>query len=358
VTDPRVQRWVRPEVRELQAYAVHEPGGLIKLDAMENPYGWPEWLTQAWLQVLAEVPLNRYPDAGASRLCSALREAYGLSEGQGLILGNGSDELIQILALAVSRPDRVVLAPDPTFVMYRMIATFAGMGYVGVPLQPDFRLDREAVLAAVQRHEPALTFLAYPNNPSGNHWDRADVEAVIEASPGLVVVDEAYAPFARDSFLGDLGRYDNLLVMRTLSKLGLAGLRLGLLCGPPAWLQELEKLRLPYNINSLTQASAAFALRHGDVLDEQAVAIRRDRARLAQALASLPGIQPYPSDANFILFRTPGGQATVLFERLKAAGILVKDLSNAGGLLADCLRVTVGTPEENARFVEALEAAL
>jgi histidinol-phosphate aminotransferase len=350
---------IRPEIRALSAYPVPAAAGLIKLDAMENPYGWPAELIDAWLATLCTVPLNRYPDPGAVQLKARLRETMAIPEGAGLILGNGSDELIQLVILALAGPDRVVLVPDPSFVMYRLIASFVGLRYVAVPLRAtDFSLDLPAMLAAIERYQPAVIFLAYPNNPTGNRFAEQDVRQVIQAASGLVVVDEAYFPFATHSFLAELLEFDRLLLMRTLSKMGLAGLRLGLLAGAPHWLEELEKLRLPYNINSLTQVSAEFALTQQTLLDEQARRICADRKMLFTALNALPGISAFPSETNFILLRTPSGQANRLFELLRERGILVKNLSSSGGLLQDCLRVTVGTAAENQAFLAALAAAL
>src|SRR3989344_5308009 len=239
------------------------------------------------MEVLQGVALNRYPDPDARRLRERLRTTLDVPASMELILGNGSDELIQTILMAVSNSNAVVLAPTPTFVMYEMIATFTGMKFVGVPLQPDFSLDMPAMLKAIETHKPAMIFLAYPNNPTGNLFSREDVARVIEASPGLVVLDEAYHAFAGRSFMDRLGKHDNLLVMRTLSKQGLAGLRLGVLAGPAPWLAEFNKVRLPYNIGSLTQASAEFALTHLALLDEQARRIRRDREPLFQALGRL-----------------------------------------------------------------------
>jgi len=353
-----IHRLVRPEIRELSAYQVPDASGLIKLDAMENPYGWPDDLRRAWLDLLPGVEINRYPDPQGRQLQAVLRETMGIPEDMGLLLGNGSDELIQMLALTVAHPGRKVLSVEPGFVMYRMISLFAGMGYVGVPLRAeDFSLDLTAVLEALEREQPALTFLAYPNNPTGNLFDTAAVEEVIAAAPGLVIVDEAYAPFTDHSFLHRLGEWRNLLVMRTVSKMGLAGLRLGYLVGPPEWLTEIDKTRLPYNINVLTQASAAFALRHKEVLDEQTRRIRQERSRLFAALSGLQGVRPYPSEANFILLRLQSGRAGELFQALKAGGVLVKRLDGAHPLLADCLRVTVGMPEENDAFIRVLTSA-
>lgn len=355
----RIESLVRPEIRALKAYHVPESAGLIKLDAMENPYTWPEALQADWLETLRGLELNRYPDPQGLVLQAALREAMEIPEDMGLLLGNGSDELIQMLALTVAAPGRKILSVDPGFVMYRMIGLFAGMDYVGVPLQAeDFSIDLPAVLEAIEREQPALVYLAYPNNPTGNRFDADDMVRIIEAAPGLVIVDEAYAPFTDSSFMGLVGDWDNLLVMRTVSKMGLAGLRLGYLVGPPDWLAEIDKVRLPYNINVLTQVSAAFALKHKAVFDEQTRTIRAERARLQDALHRIPGLHPYPSEANFILTRVPEGRAGALFDGLKQAGILIKNLDGAHPLLADCLRFTVGTPEENAALVTALESLL
>lgn len=348
-----VGRWVRPEVRALGAYQVANAEGLIKLDAMENPYPWPADGVQAWLDSLAALEINRYPDPEARGLKQRLRNALGLSPDQALLLGNGSDELIQIAAMAVAGPGRVLMAPEPSFVMYRLIAQALGLRYVGVPLrEEDFSLDLAAMLEALEREQPALLFIAWPNNPTGNLFPRSEVERLVAAAPGLVVVDEAYSAFAGESLLDALGRYPNLLVMRTLSKLGLAGLRIGLLAGPAAWLEELNKLRLPYNINTLSQASAAFMLDHVQVLEDQAGRIRADRERLAQGLAAQPGVRVYPSRTNFLLFRVAGAGA--VFRGLKRRGVLIKCLDGSHPLLADCLRVTVGRPEENQAFLQAL----
>lgn len=354
----RVARWVRPEIRALNAYHVPDASGLIKLDAMENPYGWPADMIAQWLEMLRQVELNRYPDPAAENLKQRLRHAMQVPADAGILLGNGSDEIIQMVLLAMATSQHTVLSVEPGFVMYHMIATFAGMRYVGIPLKDDFSLDKDAVLTAIAQHQPAIVFLAYPNNPTGNLFEAADIEAIVQASPGVVIVDEAYHAFADESFMPSVMAYDNLLVMRTVSKMGLAGLRLGLLAGPPAWLDEFEKVRLPYNINVLTQASAEFALQHAEVWQVQTEQIKQDRNWLDQALRQTPGLTVYPSRANFILFRVPAGQAGLIFEGLKSAGVLVKNLDQAGGLLTDCLRVTVGTPTENQAFIAALKPLL
>jgi len=354
----RINRFVRSQVRALQAYHVPPAAGLIKLDAMENPYSWPEWLRNDWLDTLRQAELNRYPDPAAQALKSRLREVLDVPGAVELILGNGSDELIQMIIQAVAAPGQVIMAPEPTFVMYRQIAVVAGLDFRGVPLRADFTLDADAMLEAVTTHQPAVVFLAYPNNPTGNLFDREAIEAVLSSAPGLVVLDEAYAPFADDSFMEELGCCDNLLVLRTLSKLGLAGVRLGLLAGDADWLAEIEKTRLPYNISTLDQLTGEFALGHYAVFEEQAKIIRQQRGELFGRLQSLPGLTVYPSSANFILFRVPPGRGGAVFEGLKSSGILIKNLAGSAPSLTDCLRVTVGKPEENAAFISALASLL
>lgn len=354
-----IRQCVRPQIRALQAYHVPDAAGFIKLDAMENPYPWPQALRDEWQQLLCSASLNRYPDPNARELVSQLRESMNVPESAEILLGNGSDELIQMIGLAVGMPQRTLIAPEPSFVMYRMVAVFVGMQYVGVNLRSsDFGLDLPALLAAIEQEKPAVVFLAYPNNPTGNLFDAEDLERVVAATPGLVIIDEAYAPFAQASFLERLGDFPNLLIMRTLSKLGLAGLRLGLLIGHARWINELNKVRLPYNINTLSQLSAAFAMVHRDVFEDQAAAIRDERRRLLEALADLPGLKVYPSRTNFILMRMPPDTAGMIFEGLKSAGILVKNLHGSSPLLSDCLRVTVGLPEENDAFLAQLPRCL
>lgn len=347
---------IRDEVRLLTAYHVPDSRGLIKLDAMENPFGLPLELRSKIAELASEASLNRYPDPEAVELKARLREVMAIPDGMDLLLGNGSDELIQILALAVNRPAAVLVGVEPSFVMFRMVAAWTGVRYVAVPLTPEFGLDVQRLSAAMRELRPALTFIAYPNNPTGNLFDAEVIRALIEASPGLVVMDEAYHAFAGCSFLPELERYPNLLVMRTLSKLGLAGLRLGVLIGRPEWLSELDKLRLPYNVNVLTQEIAAYVLERSDILDAQAALIRDGRARLLAGLQSLPGVRAFPSDANFILFRVT--RADAVFSGLKMRGVLIKNLSGSHPSLTGCLRVTVGTAEENGRFLSALQQCL
>ena len=354
----RMSDLIRKEIQALNAYHVADPGDMIKLDAMENPYHMPEALMGEWLELVKMAEINRYPDPSAQSLAAVLKSYMGVAENNSMILGNGSDELIQIMAMAVSQPGRKILAPEPGFVMYKMIATFVSMDYVGVPLADDFSLDMPAMLAAIKEHQPALIFLAYPNNPTGNLFAEEDVVEILNAAEGLVVVDEAYHPFACTSFMPRLGEFDNLLVMRTVSKMGLAGLRLGLLAGPDKWISEFDKVRLPYNINILTQVTAEFALNHGEVFEQQAATIRDQRDWLFKELEGFAQLNAFPSKANFILLRVLQGDASEIFEALKRHGVLIKNMHPAGGVLEQCLRVTVGSPEENQAFITALAESI
>jgi histidinol dehydrogenase len=375
----RVREIVRADVRAMSAYHVPPSTGLVKLDAMENPYGLPPDLSAELGRRLAGVAINRYPVPDYLGLKQRLRERFGLPDGAGIVLGNGSDELIALATAIVARPGVTVLSPQPSFVMYAMSAQQYGLRHVGVPLEPDFGIDLDAMLAAIEAECPALIFLAWPNNPTGNAFDRAAVRAIVEHAPGLVIVDEAYEPFAQASWVGEIASHPNLAVLRTLSKWGIAGVRLGYLVADPAWTEALEKLRPPYNIGVLNEAAANFALDHADVFAGQAASIRDERTRLLdrlRAMATDPGSlveTVFPTEANFVLVRFseraggaagPAGPAgpdpglgTTIARRLLEAGVLVKDAGRMHPLLANCLRLTVGTPDENRRLIEALARA-
>ena len=358
--DKLIDNTIRADVRAIGSYHVPDASGYIKLDAMENPYELPEELRRELGARLADAALNRYPVPSYRTIKSKICAKLGVPAGYDVLLGNGSDELIAILATAVAKQDRraVIMAPIPAFVMFSRSAQFAGADFVGVPVKADFSLDRDAMLAAIEQHKPSLVFLAYPNNPTGNLFDAADMEAVIRAlgDTGIAVVDEAYQPFAHKSFMGRLPEFHNLVVMRTLSKLGLAGIRLGYLSGHAALLEQFEKVRPPYNVNVLTQVAAEFALDHLDVLDRQAEQINAERSRLAAELAALPGVEVFPSAANFISLRVPDADAVCA--HLHGEKVLIKNLSKMHKLLTNCIRVTVSTPEENTQFLTALKASL
>ena len=354
-----LQQVFRQDVQAMHAYAIQDCTGMVKLDAMENPYQLPPTLQAELGQRLGALAVNRYPGARIDELRAALARHVALPSGCALMLGNGSDELISLLALACAMPGASVLAPVPGFVMYAMSAQLQGLAFHGVPLTPDFELDEAAMLAAIAQHRPAITYLAYPNNPSANLWDDAVIERIILAvreQGGLVVMDEAYQPFASKSYIDRMGQHGHVLLMRTLSKFGLAGVRLGYLMGPQALIEQVDKVRPPYNVSVLNCECALFALEHEAVFAAQALAIREQRAMLFEALADFPGVRAYPSDANMILLRVPDAQRS--FNGLRQRKVLVKNVSPLHPLLANCLRLTVGTADENRLMLAALQESL
>ena len=357
--NPKLMQRIRQDVQSMHAYAIQDSVGMVKLDAMENPFSLPPELQKALGERLSKLALNRYPDGRVNDLRAALAQYAGMPEGCDIMLGNGSDELISLLAMACDVPGASILAPVPGFVMYAMSAQLQGLAFHGVPLTADFELDEAAMLAAIAEDKPSIVYLAYPNNPTGNLWNDAVIERIIEAQGeqgGLVVMDEAYQPFASKSYIDRLGQHSHVLLMRTLSKFGLAGVRLGYMMGPKALVAEIDKVRPPYNISVLNYECALFALEHAEVFAEQARVLRQERARLLRELAALPGVTAFPSEANMILVRVP--DAAKAFEGMKARKVLVKNISKMHPLLGNCLRLTVGTPQENTLMLAAVKESL
>jgi len=354
--DQRMKQVIRQDIQSMHGYAVQPSAGMVKLDMMENPFQLSAELRAELGARLADVALNRYPTERGNVLRETLAAHAGMPEGCDIVLGNGSDELITMLSVACAVPGNVVLAPVPGFVMYQMSAEMQGLKFVGVPLTSDFELDLPAMLAAVREHRPALVYLAYPNNPTANLWNDAAIDAIIEAAPGLVVMDEAYQPFAARDSMARLERYPHVLLMRTMSKFGLAGVRIGYLIGRRELVKEVDKLRPPFNISVLNCEAALFALEHADEYERQAGVIRSEREKLQALLHELPGVTPFPSEANMILVRVPDSKKA--FNGMKARGMLVKNIAGMHPLLTNCLRLTVGTPEENVLMIDALKASL
>lgn len=369
MTEP--ENWLAaliPEaIRELSAYHVPKPDGItIKLDANEHPFALSAELAASLSRALADVALHRYPDPSAAALRARIASRVGVS-GDELILGNGSDELIGLVVAALSAPRagaaraRIVY-PVPTFSVYRIAALAASVEPVEVALGPRFVLDVEALAASLAGDpRPNLVFLARPNNPTGTLWDRDPILSLIAACPDIVfVVDEAYEAYAGDSLLAETRGLDNVVILRTLSKIGLAALRVGFAIAPPALCAQLEKLRMPYNLGSLNQCAAHWAL--GDpwpALVGRCAEVVAERDALLDAIGQIPGLDAFASRANLVLFRVTDprpGAATELWRALAGDGIAVRNLDQPGAL-SGCLRVTVGTAAENAAFIAALRRA-
>lgn len=349
-------RLIKPSVRAMEAYEAPVYPCRVKLDAAEGPYPPPPPLAERLAALARSLPYHRYPAADAAELKKALAAWYRTSP-ESMVVGNGSDELIQLLCTVFGGAGTKVLLPDPTFAMYGIIARTLEMEPVEVALEKDWSLDGEAMVEALADEAVRLVFLASPNNPTGNRFDEETIRAIVEAERAIVVIDEAYGEFAASSLTGLVERSPHVAVLRSCSKMGLAGLRLGTLIASPPVVEAVEKVRLPYNVNSFTQAAVRLVLEHREALEEQIEAVRADRASLFKALEAQPGVTPYPSEANFVLFRVDEVEAETVHERLLEAGVLVRFFGGPGRL-GKCLRVTVGRPEENEAFVTALAAAI
>ena len=352
------QKILRTEIMGLSPYQTAETKGMARLHAMESPYSLPASVRRQWLDKLEEVDLNRYPDPQMTQLKQAFQNTFEIPPHLHLMFGNGSDELIQLLVLAIARPDACILTVTPGFSMYKIIAEFVGVRVIEVPLaEESFALRPELMCERIREHEPALVFLSCPNNPTGTLWPREDVEEIVRRATGLVVIDEAYTSFASYSMMALTEKYPHVLILRTLSKMGLAGLRLGWLSGAEQWMRELGKLRLPYNVNALSQVSARFALDNISVFEDQIRLVRGQREKLITAMRDMDGIQVFPSEANFILFKVLNTSAEDVSKRLLESKIMIKHFAGDAPL-KNYLRVTVGAKNENKAFLAALGNAL
>lgn len=348
---------LRAELKNICEYHVPNSEGYVKLDAMESPYSLPTDMRERWLKLFESTELNRYPDPNAIQVKQAIRREYSIPDEQELIFGNGSDELIQLLIMAIAKPSARVLTVTPSFSMYKLISQFIGVGVIEVPLTETFSLQIDRVCDSIHKSNPSIVFLACPNNPTGTLWSIDDVEQIIQISSGLVVIDEAYAPFASYSMMSLVNKYQNALILRTFSKMGLAGLRFGWMAGASQWINELNKLRLPYNINTLTQVSVLFALQNITRFNKQAIQICRQREVLFSKMEKIEGLRVFPSEANFILLKVLKSTANEVFSRLLDQKVMIKNVAD-DNLLGNCLRVTVGTEKENELFLTALKKSL
>jgi len=340
---------VRPNIRSLHAYEAKETPCKAKLDANESPYPLADFRSRKFAALLGRVMSNRYPDPEANELRKVVGSYFGVPSGN-LLQGNGSDELISALITTFGGP---VLYPVPTFSMYGIISQALGEKGIAVPLDSSFDIDLERVLKTMRSQNPKLIFLSSPNNPTGNCFSFAKILRIIERSRGIVVVDEAYQPFSSQrGFLPLLENYRNLVIMRTLSKVGLAALRLGFLIAHADIIHEVNKVRLPFNVNSLSQSLAVAAMKDQKRLRFFIGTIVRERDRLQKEMKTIKGVITFPSEANFILFKVKHPDRVCA--SLLNGGVLVRNLHSG---IKGCLRVTVGTPDENTLFLKELRRA-
>lgn len=341
---------VREEIRALSAYSVPRYETRIRLDGNESPFSLPPEVAENVLSGLRGIGVNRYPDPEAAELRGLISRIHGFPQG-GILLGNGSDELIGMLITAFSGGTGRILYPTPTFSMYGISGLALGRQVIEAELDRNFDLDMDRITSLIAKKDPDLIFLASPNNPTGNAYSAGRIEEIIGMSKGVVVVDEAYSDFSGHTFLPLIRKYGNLVILRTLSKVGFAGLRLGILYSGEDLVHEINKVRYPYNINSYTQAAAGVVLRNREFVTENIQLIVRERKRVYGALSGMTGVEAYPSDANFILFKV--GDADSVFKALVGRDVLIRNFDRPGRL-ANCMRVTIGTPSENDFFLNAL----
>jgi histidinol-phosphate aminotransferase len=348
----KIRDLVTKDIFEQSGYVASEITEAIKMDANENPFTIQEPLKRVLREKMRAVDLNRYPAAGAPELRERFAKYFGVKRNM-IMPGNGSDELIQILCMALKGRIKGVLVPVPTFSMYKIIAVNTGNRVAEVPLDKKFDLDVEAITARIKYNFPALVFLSCPNSPTGNIFSRDRIESVIKKTSGVVVIDEAYGAFSGRSLISLLKKYDNVIFLKTLSKLGMASIRLGFLIGQPDIIAQLDKVRLPYNVNSLSQVAAGFFMDNEGEFSKQIKEIIQRRDELYKGLKKIKWIRPYPSRANFIFFSC-AFDSNRIYNKLVAEGIVVKNL-NIPLLMPNCIRVTVGNKKENEAFLKALK---
>jgi len=345
-----IEQWLRSDIKNIDAYHVPVSKDMIKLDAMESPFGVPEDLKVEFLKCIEQSEVNRYPEADPSPLKDTLRSLMDIPDEFGILLGNGSDELIQLLALACSKDD-LIMSFEPSFVMYELVSKYVNLEYFGVQLDSNFDINLSDALLIIEREKPKIIFIAYPNNPTGNCFDYDAIIEIIKSTNSMVILDEAYYAYSDKSFLSEISNFPNLLVLRTISKIGFAGLRLGLLIGDQETIAHLNKLRLPYNINALTQTSANFLLQDKQRIINNAQIIIEERRRLAHELSLFSKFKVYPSQTNFILVHSEDAHS--LHTALKENGILIKGFPK-GSKLSDFIRISVSEPVENNILIDAI----
>ena len=345
-----IEQWLRSDIKNIDAYHVPVSKDMIKLDAMESPFGVPEDLKVEFLKCIEQSEVNRYPEADPSPLKDTLRSLMDIPDEFGILLGNGSDELIQLLALACSKDD-LIMSFEPSFVMYELVSKYVNLDYFGVQLDSNFDINLSDAFLIIEREKPKIIFIAYPNNPTGNCFDYDAIIEIIKSTNSMVILDEAYYAYSDKSFLSEISNFPNLLVLRTISKIGFAGLRLGLLIGDQETIAQLNKLRLPYNINALTQTSANFLLQDKQRIINNAQIIIEERRRLAHELSLFSKFKVYPSQTNFILVHSEDAHS--LHTALKENGILIKGFPK-GSKLSDFIRISVSEPVENNILIDAI----
>ncbi|MEM7007553.1 MAG: histidinol-phosphate transaminase [Thermodesulfobacteriota bacterium] len=349
-----VEARVSPEIREISPYHVPAIDCKIKLDGNESPFELSNSVKSKVEKAISDLAIHRYPDPEAHKLIELISKVTEFSK-DGILLGNGSDELIGMLITTLANGSGKILCPSPTFSMYKLTGLAMGAEVIEIPLDDKFDIDLDETLSIIEENDPDLIFLASPNNPTGNMYNAGKITEIISAAKGIVVVDEAYSDFSGYTFLPLVKECENLIILRTLSKVGFAGLRIGILFAREQIAKEINKVRYPYNINSLSQSAAEVVLDDHEFVTENIQLIIKERERVFSAMLELDDLTAYPSDANFIFFKAQ--DADMLFNELVKRDILIRNF-NRPGRLENCMRVTIGTPNENDAFLTALKQIL
>lgn len=345
-----IEQRVCSNIKILSSYSVPQVKCDIKLDGNESPYDLYPVLKKHILKELEVLELNRYPDPEFTRVRSRLSKLFSHPE-EGILLGNGSDEIIQMLITVFTGKTGKILIPTPTFSMYKLTSIALNKKVIECELDDDFDINLDDILKFINEDDPDLIFFATPNNPTGNSFSKDKIMKVLENTQAIVVIDEAYFDYSDISYLDCLSKYKNLIILRTMSKIGLASLRLGILIADPELVQQINKARLPYNINTFSQSVMMIALDNIDLINQKVEIIKVERKKLEMDLSKFKSLKVFPSDANFFFIRAE--DADLLFNELVKRNILIRNF-NRPGRLSNCVRITVGTPGENKKLIEAL----
>jgi histidinol-phosphate aminotransferase len=342
---------ITPSVRSLSGYHLEPEEVSIKLNQNENPFDWPAPIKQQMAEFCQSRPWNRYPNFIPGGLKAALAQYTGLNAGQ-IIVGNGSNEMLMTLMLSLLHSHEKLILCQPTFTVYALLSRGMGREPLSVMLNEELRFDMDALLAACTAHPQALLVLCSPNNPTGTSLTKEQICSILAVHRGFFILDQAYVEFGGYNALELLSEYPNLIITRTFSKaFGGAGLRLGYMMGNETVIGEINKIKLPYNINFFSERAAELLLANTDLMQQQCTLLTQERALLQQALCAIKEIQLVPSDANFMLLRSQRHQQ--LSAHLRSRNILVRDVSSYP-LLQGCLRLSVGTPQENRALLQAI----
>lgn len=352
------KKFYRNNLKELKPYDPHELPYKVKLNANENPYGLPEEIIEEILSKTKNLEYSRYPNANSVKLSETVSSFWGLNR-DNIVIGNGSDELIDYLIKAFSEKGRRIITTAPSFAMYKIYSIINGSIFVQIPLgQNNFSLNEDKILEEAKKEDSSIVFIAYPNAPTGNYFAEDKIIKIIEESGCLVVVDEAYYEFGEKTFIPLISQYDNLVILRTFSKAySLASLRVGYLLSNPEIINEIRKVKSPFNVNTFSQLAAQVVFENKEILKDGIKKIIEERKKLINRINELSPFKAHPSQTNFVLVEVGSKEnSDLVYNNLLKQGILVQTISDpAFSTSRYFLRITVGNEEENDILIKGLE---